>query len=129
MLPYALQYGMSLEEFWFGEAELFFAYRSAYLASKKEQIELMNYSAWLNGLYNVRALWSVNGMIHASEDSRDDIPEYFDKPIDIFGDKEKPKEDAIIKQKIKHENNIKVLVAQTQIKLMNEKKKKKPDKE
>lgn len=115
---------MPLEQFWEGDAELFYAYRFAYYLRKKDELEETNRNAWLNGMYMVRALWSVNGNIHVSEEHKHLVPEYFNEPIDLFGVKKKKEEDVIIKQKEIEENRMKLLVSQTQIKLLNKNKKK-----
>lgn len=52
MLPSAIEYGMSIEEFWEKDPELFWAYRFSYINKIKRQEELNNYNAWLQGLYN-----------------------------------------------------------------------------
>jgi hypothetical protein len=48
-LPLALQYGQSLDEFWFGEPELLHARQTAYMRDT-------SYKAWLNGAYMFEAV-------------------------------------------------------------------------
>ena len=44
MLPLAVQYGMPLNEFWYGDVRLLGVYQKAYMRDK-------SYTAWLNGAY------------------------------------------------------------------------------
>lgn len=47
-MPLAQQYGMPLNEFWYGDLRLLGVYQKAYLRDK-------SYTAWLNGQYNAVA--------------------------------------------------------------------------
>ena len=51
MLPSAIEYGMSVKEFWEDDPELFWAYRFSYINKLKRETEQNNYNAWLQGLY------------------------------------------------------------------------------
>ena len=51
MLPSAIEYGMSVKDFWEGNPELFWAYRFSYINKIKRESEITNYNAWLQGLY------------------------------------------------------------------------------
>lgn len=51
MLPSAIEYGMSIKDFWENDPELFWAYRFSYINKIKQQQELNNYNAWLQGMY------------------------------------------------------------------------------
>lgn len=56
MLPSAIEYGMSIKEFWEEDPELFWAYRFSYINKVKREAEMQNYNAWLQGLYFYDAL-------------------------------------------------------------------------
>ena len=68
---------MPLQEFWYDDPDLLWAYRDAYIAKEKEKIELekemINYQAWLQGLYNFHAIAGVLGEKH----------KYLEQPIDL----------------------------------------------
>ena len=51
MLPSAIEYGMSIKDFWEEDPELFWAYRFSYINKLKRESELNNYNAWLQGMY------------------------------------------------------------------------------
>lgn len=51
MLPSAIEYGMSIKDFWEEDPELFWAYRFSYINKLKRQNEINNYNAWLQGMY------------------------------------------------------------------------------
>lgn len=42
---------MSIKEFWEDDPDLFWAYRFSYFNQKKDEGEISNYIAWLNGAY------------------------------------------------------------------------------
>jgi hypothetical protein len=45
VLPLAVQYGMPLDEFWYGDMRLLSAYQKAHIRNQ-------SYNAWLQGQYN-----------------------------------------------------------------------------
>ena len=47
----AITYGMSVKEFWEENPDLFWAYRFSYYTNLKNQQEIFNYNAWLQGVY------------------------------------------------------------------------------
>ncbi len=51
LLPSAIEYGMSIKEFWEDDPELFWAYRFSYITKLKRESEEANYLAWLQGMY------------------------------------------------------------------------------
>ena len=51
MLPSAIEYGMSIKDFWEEDPELFWAYRFSYINKLKRESEINNYNAWLQGMY------------------------------------------------------------------------------
>lgn len=92
---------MPLQEFWNDDPDLLWVYRNLYMQKMEQDIELekqmINYKAWLEGLYNNRAVVSA-----LSKDVQ-----YFDKPIE-FNSKPKTMEekrqeliDKIKEQKIR----------------------------
>lgn len=56
MLPSAIEYGMSIKEFWEDDPELFWAYRFSYITKMERESEINNYNAWLQGVYFYDAL-------------------------------------------------------------------------
>lgn len=76
----ALQYGMSVHEFWHEDKRLFNAYRKAYYNRLSEQ-------SWLNGLYIDLAL---NNLAFNIFRKKEEVPlEYPNNPIDILKQHEK----------------------------------------
>ena len=51
MLPSAIEYGMSIKDFWEEDPELFWAYRFSYINKIERDSEINNYNAWLQGMY------------------------------------------------------------------------------
>ena len=51
LFPQAIEYGMSAEEFWKDDPQLFISYRTSFLNKKKREIEEIDYKSWLMGLY------------------------------------------------------------------------------
>ena len=87
---------MPLQEFWNEDPDLLWTYRTSYLEKEKQKIEIqkemINFQAWLQGLYNYNAIGSVfskNG-------------KYLSQPLEL---NEKPKnkkeEKLAIAQRIK----------------------------
>lgn len=56
MLPLAITYGMSIKEFWEGNPDLFWAYRFSYYEEKRNEQEMINFTAWLQGAYFYEAM-------------------------------------------------------------------------
>lgn len=52
MLPLAIQYGMTPNEFWYGDTRLLSVYQKAFIRNK-------SYTAWLQGQYNATAFGIV----------------------------------------------------------------------
>ena len=95
---------MPLQEFWYDDPDLLWTYRNLYLNKIKSEVELqkymMNYSAWLQGLYNRNAIVSAFN----------EKVKYFEKPIVINS---KPK--SIKEQKLEIAERIKIRAMQGQI--------------
>ena len=52
----AIEYGMSVDEFWKDDPDLFWAYRFSYYNKTKREREMANYDAWLQGAYFYEAI-------------------------------------------------------------------------
>lgn len=59
MFKYALLYGMSSTEFWFGDPQDYFVYQDAFVDKVKKKHEEDDIRAWLFGSYNVLAYRQV----------------------------------------------------------------------
>ena len=124
---------MPLNEFWHSGADLFFAYREAYLIREKRDMEQHNEKAWLSGLYYLSALWEVESHVNTTKEDRHLASKYFESPIDLNGSNNANKEKDSVSDKIKErtdnsENAIKLMVAQSMIAL-NKKKQQEKKKE
>lgn len=91
---------MPLQEFWYDDPDLLWAYRNVYIEKEKQGIEvkkkMMNFQGWLQGLYNFNAIAGALSEEH----------KYLDSPIDLGYKPKTEKEKKIeIAQKIK--NNMK----------------------
>ena len=87
---------MPLQEFWYDDPDLLWAYRNVYMEKEKQKIEnereMTNFRSWLQGLYNFNAI--------AGALSKE--PKYLDSPIDLDAKPKTEKEKKIeIAQKIK----------------------------
>lgn len=120
LLPQALMYGMSYDEFWHSEAETFWAYRASFFMKRKYEYEYDNTIAWLNGLYNARAVAVGFG----SKFKDGSQVTYFERPIDLDR-KENVENKEVVNQ---NEHNIKSQIAQAQIALMRQEMKNKKEK-
>lgn len=52
----AIEYGMSIKEFWEEDPDLFWAYRFSYFQKEKRKIDNNNFNAWLQGAYIYEAV-------------------------------------------------------------------------
>lgn len=59
MFKYALIYGMSSQEFWFGNPQDYFVYQDAFAEKMKQKHDEYDVVAWLNGRYNLEAFAQV----------------------------------------------------------------------
>lgn len=91
---------MPLQEFWYDDPDLLWAYRNVYMEKEKQKIEIeremINFQSWLQGLYNFNAIAGA-----LSKELK-----YLDSPIDLNS---KPKTEKDIKTEIAQriKNNIK----------------------
>ena len=51
LFPQAIEYGMSADEFWKDDPQLFVSYRTSFINKKKREMEETDYKSWLLGLY------------------------------------------------------------------------------
>lgn len=80
-------FGMSDKEFWEDDPQLYWSYQTFYLKQKKDEIEQMNYNAWLSGIYTLSALnQSLSGIFGKKGQSKDIYPK---KPIEFNKELEK----------------------------------------
>lgn len=101
LFPDAILYGMSYEEFWNKDPQLFYSYRFAYIEKIDIERNRSNYEAWLEGLYNFRAF---NTVLYNAFKRKEERPQsYLTKPID-FNEKPETKEVKENKE-IKKRNN------------------------
>ena len=70
-MPLAIQYGMTEEQFWYGDIRLLKVYQKAYLNN-------VSYVAWYNGMYNRIAveIGAKNALVTKKKDRIDDWIEY-----------------------------------------------------
>lgn len=91
---------MPLQEFWYDDPDLLWAYRNVYMEKEKQKIEnereMINFQGWLQGLYNFNAITGALSKEH----------KYLDSPINLNAKPKTEKEKKIeIAQRIK--NNMK----------------------
>ena len=92
LFPQAIEYGMSADEFWKDDPQLFVSFRTSFFNKKKREMEELDYKSWLDGLYtydgNSKLAASLNqtisnGFIGFSKTPRfnkEEIPTYTKKP-------------------------------------------------
>lgn len=87
---------MPLQEFWYDDPDLLWAYRNAYIEKEKQKLEIkkevINFQSWLQGLYN------FNAIIGALSKN----PRYLKEPIELNTKPKTQREKKLeIAQKIK----------------------------
>ena len=87
--PYYMLYGMTYDQFWFGDPLMAKAYKEMHNLKRKQRNEEM----WVNGMYQLTAL---NVALHNAFDKHK--IEYLKKPLDIF-----PKSEAEIEAEKRQE--------------------------
>ena len=90
--PYYMLYGMTYQEFWFGDPWMAKAYKEAHNLKRKQKNEEM----WIDGMYQLSAL-SV--ALHNSF-SKDKI-KYVKEPFNIFPKSELEKEAEVLSERQK----------------------------
>ena len=83
-------FGMSEKEFWEDDPQLYWAYQTFYLRKKKDEIEQLNYNAWLSGIYTLSALNQSLSGIFGKKGQKSEI--YPKVPINFKQEEEKKKE-------------------------------------
>ena len=91
--PYYMSYGMSLEDYWYGDAYLVKFYRDAY----KLKIRYDDVFMWKQGMYIYEALCDVSPILHAFSKKGTKPLQYRIRPMsddfkDIMTEKDKEKE-------------------------------------
>lgn len=94
---------MPTREFWNEEPELLWAYRKSFLDKLRIKKDLINYEAWLNGLYVFDAV-SV-GIYNNFKKSTQPVLKYVEQPYD-FNAKPKTKEEIAREERLKVEEQI-----------------------
>lgn len=81
--------GVTEEQFWDGNPRTLKPYKKAYDIRTKERMQELDYSAWLFGLYNLRAVEVPIAHFGAGLSGKTSDIKYHDKPIS-----QQPKQDA-----------------------------------
>lgn len=82
LIPLAIEAQMPLDEFWYGEEDLFYSYVKAYR-------NRVNYTTWMQGIYNLKALEViVNNVMPSAVNigfggGKVKPVQYYDKPINM----------------------------------------------
>lgn len=91
-MPLALQFGMPLDEFWYGDMRLLEVYRKAYTRKK-------SYEAWLQGQYNCAGYSVVLANAFAKKGAKkqeypkwEDPVEKENRPVQTYKDFQKQQE-------------------------------------
>lgn len=100
LCPIYMGYGMSFDEFWYGEPIRAKFYREAYEIQVKRKDE----EFWMQGMYIYDALCRVSPILHAFSKSGTKPLPYPEKPYFTLLDTNKSKEDE--EQRIKNEQLI-----------------------
>ena len=78
LCPYYMTYGMSYEDYWYGDPWQMKAYKDAYDLRNRQQNTMM----WLNGIYYTHAV-SVS-LANAFRKKGSPPVKYLEKPLDVF---------------------------------------------
>ena len=90
--PQYMLYGMTYEQFWYGDPLMAKAYRQTYMLKRKQQNEIM----WVNGMYQLNALQvALNNAFNERK------IKYVEKPFDIFPKTEIEKEQEKREERLK----------------------------
>lgn len=90
--PMYMAYGMSWEQFWYGDPWMTRAYAQAYLLKRK----IENENAWISGAYMANAFGTVIANSFGGKHIK-----YLEKPLDIFPKTEAEKQNEIREEKKK----------------------------
>ena len=87
-----LLYGMTYEQYWFGDPYMAVAYREKHNLERRQRNEEM----WVNGIYQLNALSvALNNAFNKRK------MKYLDKPLEIFGKTKLEKEQEKVKERQK----------------------------
>ena len=103
---------MSYEQFWYGSAELYWAYQTAFIKKEQYRMDMDNKFAWLQGLYIYQGVSAALSNSNRSKES-DPISNYIQEPIDFTKDKN----DIIKSRQEELENKMRVYMEVSKIKL------------
>lgn len=87
LFPLALMYGMTSQEFWYGDPALMWSYRIFYEDTQKYERDKANQLAWLQGLYIYDGV--SKAIANAFRGKSGKPLNYLDSPIDLSGTNEK----------------------------------------
>lgn len=82
LFPLAITFGMTYEQFWYDDPDLFFSYLEAYEIKMKQKMQYDNQMAFIQAQYNLLALQQV---LQFSKSPKKIFPK---KPFDIFNEKQ-----------------------------------------
>ena len=97
MLPYAIEYGMSVKEFWEEAPELFWAYRFSYIRRKESEEELINTNMWLQGMY----IYEAVSVALSNAFSKNKIT-YRDSPYSLKSSNNEPKQNNKLEMSLRN---------------------------
>ena len=108
LFPQAIEYGMSAEEFWKDDPQLYVSYRTSFINKQKRELEANDYKSWLLGLYihdgNSRLFVMlkqyINNIFSKTKDNKK-IESYPKKPY-MELEKDKKKEEIENKKKLNY---------------------------
>lgn len=86
MCPVYITYGMTYEQYWYGDPWMVRAYAQAYLMKRK----VTNEEMWLQGIYMCHALQSIIGTAFGKKKI-----DYIKKPLEIYEKTEFEKEQEV----------------------------------
>lgn len=78
LCPYYMMYGMSYDEYWYGDPWRMVDYKAAYELRNRRENQMM----WIQGIYVVNALSVVIGNAFSKRGTPQ--KKYFEKPLEIF---------------------------------------------
>ena len=105
--PTYLVYGMTYDQYWYGDPWMARAYREAFMLRQKKRNEEM----WLQGAYIMNA---VSTTIHNNFSNRKS--DYLKEPLDIYPKTEAEKREEIRREKLKLVQQLSMISAQFKMK-------------
>lgn len=97
-----MSYGMTYDQYWYGDPWMLVMFRRAHLLKRKEQ----NVNFWLQGVYNFKAFDTV--LANAFRKKGEKAQPYLKQPLDIFPKTQEELEEEARKER---EKIIKTLTA------------------